>query len=232
MWHVPALLAAVLLGAFQGATASQPSPVEAPQPEVLIRVSSADRERTTSDPEGRSVALLGFPLRMLLSQVHTTHPLDIVASGGVDLGQRYDVLLRSVAPEDRKEIRALLADRIPRELGLSVRPEERTVAINRLTRLPNEPALEPSGTRPARFETGRGRIAAPGPPLQQLVWFLRWRSPRPIVDEAALGGRYDFVLEWDSQAGTTALFLALHDLGLSILPGKGTTTLLVVEPAP
>ena len=67
--------------------------------------------------------------------------------------------------------------------------------------------------------------------MRDLVMFLRWRTPRPILDETGLAARYDFVLEWDPAGGARAMLLALHDLGLELVRDRGEFPLLVVRPA-
>ena len=116
MWHVTALLAVFLLGASPSGASSQPPLDEAPPASASIRASSDDRERATAGPEPGSVILIGLPLRKIVSQVHSAHPRDIVASDGVDLDRRYDVLLRGVDLDDHTAIRGLLAVQLQRDL--------------------------------------------------------------------------------------------------------------------
>jgi len=209
---------------------STPSPE--PELRVLVRVSSAEQEHSASHPTNGNVVVMGIPLRKTLAQAHEMHPRDVVAIGEIDLDERYDVLLYGGADASRGAVRSHLAREVPRALGLTVRREERTVPINRLRPLPSAPALEPSESRPSWFVVRPGRVEARAAEILELEVFLRWQSPRPIVDETGLDARYDFVLEWDPSAGTGAVFLALHDIGLSIVPGRGPASFLVVERVP
>ena len=210
----------------------EPNPSPDPAPLVLVRASSAERESIASHPESRDLAMIGFPLRKVLSQSYEVHPRDVVAVGEVNLDGRYDVLLYGAAGASRAELRSRLARELPPALGLIVRREERTVPINRLRRAPSTPALEPSQARPPHFEARPGRVEARAAEIRELEQFLRWRSPRPIVDETGLDDRYDFILEWDPSAGAGGVFLALHDIGLAIVPDRGPAPFLVVERAP
>ena len=87
----------------------------------------------------------------------------------------------------------------------------------------------PSTAEKPSVERSEGRLVARAMPIAELAVFLRWHSPRPILDETGLDGRYDFVVEWDPKGGPRELFLALGDLGLQIVRGRDDYPFLFVK---
>lgn len=85
--------------------------------------------------------------------------------------------------------RALLATGIERSLDMKIVRTQRRVPINRLQRLPDEPALLPSQSTERHVDITSGRFEARNVSIDELTYFLRWHSPRPIIDETGLEAR-------------------------------------------
>jgi len=218
----------------EGAAAPDAPPAperRAPDAPFTIRASSQTEQQAQADPQSGDVVMIAYPLSALLSQAHGVHPLDMIAEGGVDLDKRYDVLLRA-GPQRDRNLREMLKRGVPHALGLELEVRPRKVPINRLRVRAGDPPLAPSTAESERVEVAKGRLEAVRLPIAELVAFLRWRSPRPVVDETKLAEAYDFVLEWDAAAGTPALFYALQDIGLEIVPDDAEFPFLVVRPTP
>lgn len=202
---------------------------EAPLPDApfTIRVSKAEEASFHRDPETGDIAMIGSTLVSLLAQGYAVHPKDIDAEG-IDLNSRFDLLLR---PRNEGALKPLeMVHRgIPRALGLVAEVQERTGAVNRLRPAKDAPQLEPSTTQVKEMKLEKGRLEMTGTHIAELVAFLRWQSPRPVLDESNLTETYDFVLEWDTTSGAGAIFHALNDLGLEIYPDQGTYTVLKVH---
>jgi uncharacterized protein (TIGR03435 family) len=207
---------------------SEPATPE--RPAFELRPATGERARTQTDPETGDTLLIATPLRALLGQAHGVHPRDVRAEGEVDLTRRYDVMLRPGAGAGRAKTRELLAAGLAQTLQLEIARTEQTGPINRLQRLEEEPPLPPSQATAPRFDVGTGRVEARAVQIRDLAHFLRWHSPRPILDETGLDASYDFVLEWDPSTGPRSLFLSLHDLGLQIVRGRDAFPLLVARP--
>ncbi|MEZ4215897.1 MAG: TIGR03435 family protein [Myxococcota bacterium] len=203
----------------------------APDAPFAIRPSVQNEPRAQTDPASGDLVMIGYELSALLAQSTGVHPRDMIGEGGVDLGKRYDVLLRA-GPQKDRNLREVFAAGVPAALGLELERRTEKVPVNRLRRRAGDPPLAPSTAPAPRAEVGKGRIAATRLPMAELVALLRWRSPRPVLDETGLTGAYDFVLEWDESAGTPALFYALQDVGLEIVPDEGEFAFLVVRPKP
>ena len=210
----------------------EPAPAEPATPRFAIRISQGGAQRVLADEASGGVALLSTPLRDLIGQAFEVNPRDVRADAPVDLARRFDVVLHPQDPDDRREIRQLMRAGLPRSLGLTIESEQQSGPLNRLRRKQGEPPLEPSMATEPSFDIATGRFGVQGATMRDLVDFLRWRSPRPVIDETELDGRYDFVLEWDPSAGTNAVFLALLDIGLEIVPDEGHYAALVVRPSP
>jgi uncharacterized protein (TIGR03435 family) len=210
---------------------AQPIASEPPDDAFALRPSVSTQQQTRTNPETGDTVFLAIRLRELIAQAHSVHPRDVRAEGAVDLDKRYDVTLRPGPGASRSQLRALLATGIARSLVLKITQSRRRVPINRLQRLAGEPALTAAEAGEQSIEVERGRFEARRVPIRALAAFLRWRSPRPIVDETGLDDTYDFVLEWDPSGGASALFLALHDLGLVIVRGRDVFPFLLVSPS-
>lgn len=201
--------------------------VPLPNAPFTIRGSKAREASFHRDPETGDIAMIGSTLASLLAQGYAVHPKDIDAEG-IDLNRRFDLLLR---PRNKGALEPLeMVHRgIPRSLGLVAEVQERTGAVNRLRPSKNAPQLEPSTSPVKEIKQEEGRLEITGAKISELVAFLRWQSPRPVLDESELTETYDFVLEWDTSSGTGAIFHALNDLGLQIYPDQGTYTVLKVR---
>lgn len=229
LWTAVCLSVACTWIATPSSVAEEPG--EDTRPSFMIREAIGEAQRTRQAPSTGDVVMMAVPLRNLLGQAHGLHPRDVRSSREIDLAKRYDVLLRPPSVGDRAQARALLAAGIARSLNLTVERSTRTVPVNRLRLRAGEPALEPSQASRPEIDTAQGRFGGRGIHITELANFLRWRSPRPIIDETGLEATYDFMLEWDPSAGAGAMFLSLHDLGLEIVPGRGEFFFLMTSPS-
>lgn len=219
--------------------AAEPTPEADATPDAptfAIRLSQAREQRMALDPETGRTLLSGVTLRALAAQAWVVHPRDVKAhpasSDPPGLDVRYDVVLEPGPEAPRRRGRELLRKGLQRALGLSFEREATRVPVNRLQRIPEAAPLEPSTADAPSVERSEGRLAARAMPIAELVVFLRWHSPRPILDETGLDERYDFVVEWDPNGGTRELFLALGDLGLQITRGRDDYPFLYVKRSP
>ena len=201
-----------------------------PEPGFALRPSSTEQQRIELDPDTGTTAMIAVPLRSLIGRAHGVHPRDVQlapdAATELDLESRYDVIIQSPSAE----VQRVLAMGLARSFTFRTERASETVPINRLQRLPGEPPLDPSTATEPRLDIRDGRFAVRGAPIKELVTFLRWRSPRPVLDETGLDERYDFILEWDPRGGTNALFLSLNDLRLQIVRGREIFPFLLVHP--
>ena len=195
--------------------------------EFTIRASIATESSTTLDPETREIVIIGSPLGELLAQGYSAHMRDIDAHN-VDLNARLDVLMKTLDGGTDDAVKMLYLG-VPRALGLKVEWQERQGLVNRLRPVVGAPQLQPSAAIESKVEVAPNRLSATALPIQELVAFLRWSSPRPVLNETGLTERYDFVLEWDPSAGPGALFHSLDDIGLEMFPDEGSYSVLFVE---
>jgi uncharacterized protein (TIGR03435 family) len=66
-------------------------------------------------------------------------------------------------------------------------------------------------------------------PLSTLTGFLDQRFNVPVVDQTALGGKYDIDISWRHSYPDTLKQAVIHDLGLELSPGRKQVEILVVE---
>jgi len=238
------LLSATLITgvAFASAAIAQDAPAEAgsktgtvaedetlPDAPFTLRSSMQTETSFERDPATGDIAMIGYTLGQLLAQGWEVHPRDIFAPG-TDLDARYDVLLRPGPKREFNEL-AMLKLGVPRGLKLKAEAITGEGPINRLRPAKDTPQLEPSGTGQIGIQKSEGSLVVTNVRIAELAAFLRWHSPRPIVDESGLEATYDFVLQWDPSGGSAALFHALNDIGLEIFPDEGSFRLLRVTPA-
>ena len=123
--------------------------------------------------------------------------------------------------------------------------------------VPNEPStppkrdkdgfpIIPAGQTMGFFTGGTAHFVAPAGTMKQLAQMLEGRlsigggTPRPVIDETGLTGKYDIKLTWSPQAdnlqavketqeGESMLEALESQLGLKIRPGKANLEMLVVD---
>lgn len=144
--------------------------------------------------------------------------------------QRRDRLARM-----RERLRSLLSDRF----GLRVHEEQRERAILELRVAKGGAKLAEGTTEPAypagRVSTVDGRIQGYAAPISMLATQLSMATELIVVDQTALGGRYDFVLEWapdekDSSDTRPSIFTAIvGQLGLRLERAKGPVKTVVID---
>ncbi|MEE3330207.1 MAG: TIGR03435 family protein [Myxococcota bacterium] len=240
------LISAVLIApvAFASAAIAQDSPAEAssetgnvaeggapPAASFTLRSSMQSETSVERDPETGEIAMIGYTLGQLLAQGWGVHPRDILAPD-TDLEARYDVrvLLRS-GPKRKLNVLPMFKIGVPQALKLNAEVLTAEGPVNRLRPAKDTPQLQPSTTEKSAIQKSENSLVVTNTRIAELAAFLRWHSPRPIVDESGLEATYDFVLQWDPSGGTAALFHALNDIGLEIFPDEGSFGLLRVTPA-
>lgn len=190
----------------------------------------------------------------------STERFDILANAGEspgaekaadDIRQATDSQRTAKQDEMRARVRALLADRFE----LKTHVETREGSIYALVVAKNRAKLRDAVTRPdgrGGMQGGRGRLRGMGATVGMLVNFLSTQLGRPVSDQTALTGKYDFELEWTpdaTQAGPLrdglppdldntppndssgpTLFTAVQEqLGLRLVSQKGQVETLVID---
>jgi uncharacterized protein (TIGR03435 family) len=160
---------------------------------------------------------------------------------------RYDIdatLPAGVAPDQVwPALQALLTER----LKLTVRREQKQMAVFRLTVGPTGPKLHPANGVPAialRFQpAGRGARAALGgngskdlrfnhASLEELCSYLSASTNRPVIDSTGIAGTFDFEFHFQAggdKSGHSTSAALQRQFGLRLEPDEGTLDVLIVE---
>jgi uncharacterized protein (TIGR03435 family) len=144
----------------------------------------------------------------------------------------------------RSMVQALLADRFQ----LKVHSETRQLSVYNLVLGKNGPRFHEAQSESApRVSFTMGQLTFQNAPLTFLITILTELNGRPVLDQTALTGQYDFTLRWTpdrdfrrAEAGNESaaqpdlsdpsLFTALQEqLGLKLEPAKGPVQVLVID---
>jgi len=170
---------------------------------------------------------------------------------------RYDIAAKAYRAPDLKHLRLLMQPLLADRFKLLVHPETRQVAVYMLkvgTKGPKMKASQGPASTDApqlvgRTNFTRSELTGQHSTMAVLAADLSRRLGRPVIDQTALTGAFDFKLEWvpdESQIGRTmpiaepsanapdpsglSLFTALKDqLGLRLESQRGPGEVLVID---
>ena len=144
------------------------------------------------------------------------------------------------------QYRRMLQKLLSARLGLQMHPDKRELSVYTLTVAKGGPKLEKTKSDPDALSdsTGHGMGAAQtmkftNLSMTEFAQTLQLMSDRPVVNQTALAGRYDFSLLWTPDAmratptdNAPGLFTAVHEqLGLKLEATRAATDVLVVDAA-
>ena len=204
---------------------------------------------------GESLTIQNVPLRKIILYAYEIRDFQLAGGPGWIGDERYDIVAKAAAASRstvetiaetndqrrdrlarmRERLQSLLSDRF----GLRVHDEqrERTILELRVAKGGSklaEGALEPA--YPAgRVSTIDGRIQGYAAPISMLATQLSMATEFIVVDQTALRGRYDFVLEWASDekdqrdTGPSIFPAVVEQLGLRLERAKGAVKTVVID---
>lgn len=208
-------------------------------------------------PGGESLTATNTTLRVLITFAFDVRDPQVTGGPAWMATDRYDVTAKTAseqsAPLDRaptndeivasdnrtrERTRSMLAERF----GLVVHREMREQVVYLLTVAKSGSKLKENATAD-RHETtrGRGRNEGHAATIAMLTGLLSSATGRPVVDRTGLAGNYDWLLEWNADAGIVdpdaapaasgpTIFTALQEqLGLRLESGKAPIEMLVVD---
>jgi bla regulator protein blaR1 len=219
---------------------------------------------TYSFTPGHGIKVSNGTLKGLIEMAYDLRDFQIQGGPGWADSESFDIVAKCViAPSDsapgaaaksiedtRLRLQALLRDRFQ----LEVRRESKDLPEYMLAVGKSGPKFKPSGADHAAGSTAGinaacGRMVGTNTTMANLAYKLSRSLDRPVVDQTALTGSYDFVLSWtpdtgpcaasnsapDSAAASNAgdgpsLFTALQEqLGLKLDSVKGPVDTLVID---
>jgi uncharacterized protein (TIGR03435 family) len=204
---------------------------------------------------GESLTIQNVPLRKIILYAYEVRDFQLAGGPGWIGDERYDIVAKAAtavrttmegtAETDdlrrdrlarmRERLRSLLSDRF----GLRVHEEQRERTVLELRVAKGGSKLAEGITEPAypagRVSTIDGRIQGYAAPLSMLATQLSMATELIVVDQTALRGRYDFVLEWapddeDRRDTRPSISTAVvEQLGLRLDRAKGPVKTVVID---
>jgi uncharacterized protein (TIGR03435 family) len=132
----------------------------------------------------------------------------------------------------RLAMQALLADRYQ----LALHKESKEMSAYSLVVAKNGPKLAKSDYKGSSSNWGRGKGTCRGVSMERLASILSSRFDRPVVDQTAVPGKFDFTLEWSpdetADSAGPSIFTALQEqLGLKLEGRHIPVEMIVIDRA-
>ena len=203
---------------------------------------------------GGGLRVVNATVKDLIETAYEVRSFQIVGGPSWTAATKYDVTAAPVTrtqndaaspsawPALRLKVQAMLKDRFQ----LDLHRETRSVPVYSLVIAKGgiKPALSTAAGPRRGINAGRGTMLGEAASMADLVFKLSRLLDRPVVNNTALEGNFDFKLEWtpDSGPGTPdapvetsfgpSLFTALQQqLGLRLEAAKGPMDVLVIDRA-
>jgi uncharacterized protein (TIGR03435 family) len=222
---------------------------------ATIKPSEPGRQGRGLTMRGRNVVTFNTPVSFLLSFAYGVHPQQVVGGPSWLASENFDITgqpdIQGVPNEQqiRHMVEKLLVDR----LKLTFHREKRELSVYALGLGKSGPKLTKNDTNPDGLP-GLG-FRAPGAMFVVNATMANFAATmqmavldRPVVDQTALAGRYDFTLNWtpdetqfagmgirvppptDAANAPPGLFTAIQEqIGLKFEPTKAPVDVLVVD---
>lgn len=246
----------------QANTAAAGAEAKAPAYDVVsIKPNKSGSRGTMINVQNDSFSATNVSLKNMLLNAYDVKDYLISGLTGWANSERFDInakivdmdadALKKVTGEQRQAmLQQLLADRFQLKVHLQteVLPTYEMVIAKGGPKIKEvePPGDDPDADKSKEFKgMGRGSmmvnnttLQAHDIPLDSLAYSLSGRLSRTVVDKTGLKGKYDIVLTWSPDDGSTAaadssapsLFTALQEqLGLKLQPSKAPLETLVVD---
>lgn len=205
------------------------------------------------DPGGRFTER-NLSLRDLILLGYGLHPRQIAGGPGWLETEKFDIVASADTPgaPSKAQVMTMLQKLLADRFALRFHREKKELSVYAITVGKPGPKLTPNTADPNGLPTARmdglGRFTATNMTMGEFAEGLQGNVlDRPVVDETALQGRFDFTLNWtpdefqfpglgvraappDTGGTLPDLFTAFKDqLGLKLEPTKSTVEILVMD---
>jgi uncharacterized protein (TIGR03435 family) len=243
--------------------AAHPAPAEPAFDVAAIRENHSDhtaRSHILSSPGDGHLTVINVPMEMLLQFAFALPETRIVGGPGWLNSIKFDIEAKAdSAVDDRlralsgdqakllkqKMVQALLADRFK----MIYHMETRELPVYALIAAKGGPKLQPSKSNGSTIDSWNSKIEIRGGDntVSLLAAELSKRLGREVIDKTGIAGRYDVVLTWSPDDGTSAppsvngaisaaadlgpsIFTAIEEqLGLKLESQRGPVQVLVID---
>jgi uncharacterized protein (TIGR03435 family) len=200
----------------------------------------------------------GFALRLLLAQIYAINPIRIYLPPALDNNQRYDIAVNLPQPESTESVNARILQAIQEHFGVIASREERLLDVYVVTAANGKPPaplartdddLGSSGssfsnvqfqhpkdmTDPEDFMNARRPISdirgvALEGTLDDFCHTLESALDRPVINETAMQGVYEFNLKTTEGSENGFLDRLRNQFNLSIAPAQRRVQVVVLKP--
>ena len=215
---------------------------------ATIKASDPEDESAGFHTRGHRLFYENETMERLIAFAYGVHPKQIVDAPGWFSKDRYDIEgVPDVEgePSERQQqemLQRLLAERF----GLKLHREKRDLSIFAVTVAKGGPKLGASKADPSGLpdQTGSNNGAERNErftnnSMADFASSMQYFLDRPVIDQTGLTGKYDFMLQWTTDAtlnndpkAPPGLFTAVQEqIGLKITPTKGPAEVLVIDHA-
>jgi uncharacterized protein (TIGR03435 family) len=244
-----ASLATAAAGRAQTAIEKEPMMATDAHPGFLVATvkpsdPNSGRPGWSCESEGHHITCLGVTLDDILSSAYGIHIKQIVGAPEWFSKERYDINGVPDVPgvPNVKQVQQMYQKLLTERFHLVFHHETREIPIYAITLAKGGPLLTPADPKETTNTGNSGSIG------QRILKFRNISMPdfalnmnfyedRPVIDETALPGRYDFTLKWtydvmhegDADAAPSLSTAMKEQLGLKFEAVKGPAPVLVVD---
>ncbi len=213
---------------------------------VTIKPSDPDARNGVMTTRGRHIVIQNQTLEAMLRLAYGVQRSQIVGAPEWTRTERFDIdgVLDADGQPNMKQFQVLVQKVLAERFGLKSHHEQREMPVFALAVSKDGPKMDssngdPNGLPDNEGMGGNGRQIRKftNVSMSDLALMLQPHVDRPVVDQTALKGRYDFKLQWtvDEAQATDAdappgLFTAIQEqIGLKLEPTKAPVDVLVVD---
>jgi uncharacterized protein (TIGR03435 family) len=213
---------------------------------ATVKPSDPNANNASFDVRGRHVIIGNQPVEIMLLMAYGVQKSQIVGAPDWVKTERFDVdgVPNVDGEPDLQQFQSLVRKLLVERFGLRLHHEEREMPVFALTTMKGGPKMDaskgdPNGHANNEGTSGNGRQIRKftNTSMSDLALMLLIYVDRPVVDQTALKGRYDFRLLWTAdethEAAADAppgLFTAIQEqIGLKLEPVKAPADVLVVD---
>ncbi len=214
---------------------------------VTVRPADPDDKNNKFDVQGRHAVIESHPVEIMLMFAYNLQKSQIAGLPEWAKTERFNVdgVPNVDGQPDVQQFQSMVRKLLAERFGLKAHMEQREMPVFALTVAKDGPKLmkstgDPNG-RPSqnvRGGSGERHIEFTNTSMKDMTLLMLLEVDRPIVDQTALAGKYDFKLNFtndESRAPTDGsappgLFTAMQEqLGLKLEPVRAPAPVLVVD---
>lgn len=192
---------------------------------------------------GSHVRLRNESITSMIMFAYGIHKSQIAGPSWLSEAFNVDGIPDTPGEPDTRQMQHMVQGLLTSRFGLVFHREKRELSIYAITVAKGGAKLGPTSTPDSEIsdQTGNGTATSmtmkfTNNSMDDLALGMQYFLDRPVVNQTALTGRFDFTLTWnprqapDTPSGAPGLFTAIHDqLGLRIEATKAPVDVLLID---